>query len=87
MVLEIIHLTLYSYNGYGSFVCDFFSDLIEGVSQLIITYVLLFIANGWTVIQPEKQPGKFEEPSIVSVVLNRVFSFCLCAYKSARVKR
>ena len=71
MVMEICHLTLYSYNGYGAFVLDFLSEVVEGVSQLVITYVLLFLANGWTVVQHEKKPSKFEDPSIVS---SRAFS-------------
>mmetsp|Transcript_19884 Transcript_19884/g.38995 ORF Transcript_19884/g.38995 Transcript_19884/m.38995 type:complete len:240 (+) Transcript_19884:34-753(+) len=50
MVLEIFHLAAYSYNGSGVFMFDLFSESFEGFSQLIMSFTLLCLGNGWTLV-------------------------------------
>ena len=48
---EIMHLWYYSSNGYGVFAFDFLSEILEGVSQIMIAYLLIAFACGWTIIE------------------------------------
>eukprot|EP00516_Mucochytrium_quahogii_P013667 CAMPEP_0203799616 /NCGR_PEP_ID=MMETSP0100_2-20121128/10014_1 /ASSEMBLY_ACC=CAM_ASM_000210 /TAXON_ID=96639 /ORGANISM=" , Strain NY0313808BC1" /LENGTH=486 /DNA_ID=CAMNT_0050705515 /DNA_START=86 /DNA_END=1543 /DNA_ORIENTATION=- len=70
MVFEIMHLWVYAGNGYGVFVFDFFSDSFEGISTLIISFALLCLANGWTLVDFSKRPGG-KKPSVLQSFLNR----------------
>ncbi|GBG28242.1 Integral membrane protein GPR180 [Hondaea fermentalgiana] len=59
MVLEIIHLFSYSYNGHGVFVFDLMSESTEALSQLIMSFLLLCLGNGWTLVDfSRRPPGK-----------------------------
>lgn len=49
IVFEIIHIWVYSYNGRGVVVIDFFSQAFETISYLIITILFLLVASGWTI--------------------------------------
>jgi len=57
MLLEMLHLYAYSGNGYGVFIFDFFSEFMEGLSQLIISFTLLCLANGWTLVDLSRRPA------------------------------
>mmetsp|Transcript_24440 Transcript_24440/g.29855 ORF Transcript_24440/g.29855 Transcript_24440/m.29855 type:complete len:491 (-) Transcript_24440:134-1606(-) len=48
IVFELIHQVLYNRNGYGIWFFDFLSELIEGFGQNLISYILISLANGWT---------------------------------------
>jgi len=50
MSLEVLHLFRYSMNGYGFVVFDFFSEFFEALSQMIISYTLLCLGSGWTLV-------------------------------------
>ena len=45
---EILHLWVYSYNGKGIVVFDFFFQALTVVSCLIITILFIIMASGWT---------------------------------------
>lgn len=48
IVLEVIHLLVYSYNGRGVVVLDFFSQALEIISTLIVTILFLLMSSGWS---------------------------------------
>eukprot|EP00756_Hemistasia_phaeocysticola_P066710 Hpha_TRINITY_DN9441_c0_g1::TRINITY_DN9441_c0_g1_i1::g.139296::m.139296 len=51
--VELLHQWLYSLNGVGFFVFDFASELMEGLSALVISFVLICLACGWTLVDDE----------------------------------
>lgn len=46
--LEMIHLWAFSYNGNGVIVFDIISKVIQAFSEVIMSGLLLLLANGWT---------------------------------------
>lgn len=54
--LELLHLWRYESDGLGLrfrytwFAADFLSEVCQGFSELVIFYVLLALANGWTIV-------------------------------------
>lgn len=48
LVLEVVHLWVYAYNGRGLVVLDFFSQSLGVVASLIVTILFILIASGWT---------------------------------------
>jgi hypothetical protein len=48
IVLEVIHLIVYAYNGRGLVVLDFFSQALEVISSLIVTIMFLLMSSGWS---------------------------------------
>jgi len=51
LVLEIVHLGYYEANGYGMFAFDFLSSVLEGLTMLVLTYLLVAMASGWSLVQ------------------------------------
>lgn len=45
---EVIHIWLYAYNGKGAVVLDVFYQVLEVLSSILITILLIIIASGWT---------------------------------------
>lgn len=66
IILEVLHQVTYRSNGYGIWIFDFTSEIFEGVSQTLISFVLLCIGNGWT-IQKRKVRNKYD-PSIMEAL-------------------
>jgi hypothetical protein len=58
LTCEIIHLWRYMGNGQGSFFMDFVSELLEGLSSLVISFVLICLASGWTLVETEADDRK-----------------------------
>jgi len=54
--LELMHITVFSYNGKGlrwrhtPFAADFAAEVLQGVSEYITEFVLLFLVCGWTTL-------------------------------------
>jgi len=46
---EVIHLTIYAYNGQGSAFFNFSNHVLSITSQFLITCLLLLIAYGWSI--------------------------------------
>ena len=51
LVFELVHQLIYSLNGRGVFILDFLSELSEGICALIISFVLICLASGWTLVE------------------------------------
>jgi hypothetical protein len=51
ILFEILHLWWYGSNGTGLFLLDFFSEVLEGIAQTSVAYLLLAFAGGWTLIE------------------------------------
>ncbi|CAG9326709.1 unnamed protein product [Blepharisma stoltei] len=66
---QCIHLWVYSYNGKGITVFDFFSQSLEIVSTLIITILFILMATGWTLKQKEFPDADVYIPVGLMVVL------------------
>ena len=49
VILQIIHLYSYSYNGQGFLVFEAAAEMLESVSGLLLITLLLVVANGWTI--------------------------------------
>lgn len=49
IILQTIHLYIYSDNGQGFFILDMLSTVCEMQSQLTISGILVMIAHGWTI--------------------------------------
>lgn len=62
LLLELMHQIPFRYNGYGFWIFDFFSEIVEGVAQTILSFVLLCLGNGWTITKG-KVKNKYD-PSI-----------------------
>jgi hypothetical protein len=58
LTCEIIHLWRYMGNGVGSFFMDFVSELLEGLSSMVISFVLICLASGWTLVETEADDRK-----------------------------
>ena len=58
LTCEIIHLWRFMSNGYGSFFMDFLSELSEGLASLVISFVLICLACGWTLVETEADERK-----------------------------
>mmetsp|Transcript_19478 Transcript_19478/g.55704 ORF Transcript_19478/g.55704 Transcript_19478/m.55704 type:complete len:482 (+) Transcript_19478:122-1567(+) len=48
---ELGHLFVYKSNGTGIFILDLLSEMFEGFSQTIISFVLICLASGWTLVE------------------------------------
>ena len=58
LTCEIVHLWRYMGNGVGSFFMDFVSELLEGLSSMVISFVLICLASGWTLVETEADDRK-----------------------------
>ena len=58
LLFEMIHLFLVSMSGSSVFMIDFLSELMEGVSGLVISFVLICLACGWTLVEEEADTKK-----------------------------
>jgi len=48
---ELVHLWVYRDNGEGFFIFDLFSELYDGASQLVVSFVLICLGSGWTLVE------------------------------------
>lgn len=48
VLVESLHLWVYSYNGRGLIVLDFMAQAFEVLSQLTLTVMMILISSGWT---------------------------------------
>jgi hypothetical protein len=48
LLLQCVHIWVYSYNGHGLIVVDFLSQALEVLSQLVLTVLLILVSSGWT---------------------------------------
>jgi hypothetical protein len=48
LLLESLHLWVYSYNGRGVVVIDFLAQALEVVSHLTLTLIFILMSSGWT---------------------------------------
>jgi hypothetical protein len=55
---ELVHLWFYKHNGSGLFVADLSSELLEGLSQSVISFVLICLASGWTLVDSEADDSR-----------------------------
>jgi hypothetical protein len=53
VMFELVHLVLYRYDGDGSFFFDFGSEILEGLSSMLISFILICLASGWTLVDTE----------------------------------
>ncbi|KAJ9450321.1 hypothetical protein DIPPA_26028 [Diplonema papillatum] len=53
LLMELMHLFIYSINGRGIWILDFASEITEGFCSLIISFVLICLACGWTLVDEE----------------------------------
>ncbi len=58
MFLELVHLWRYRSDGFGFFIADFSSEIFEGISQTMISFVLICLASGWTLIEAEADESR-----------------------------
>lgn len=66
---ESLHLWIYSYNGKGISVFDFFSQALEIVSTLIITIQFILMATGWTLKKKDFPDADIYIPIALMVIL------------------
>lgn len=58
LFLEWLHLRTYAWNGlglrfrYAWFPADFLSEMCQGLSEQVISFVLVALAFGWTILEP-----------------------------------
>jgi len=53
LTFELLHLQVYKLNGIGIWVFDLMSEFCDGVSQLVVAFVLICLASGWTLVEYE----------------------------------
>ena len=53
ILCELLHLWYYKDNGRGVFVFDLLSEMLDGLSQLTVAFVLICLASGWTLVHVE----------------------------------
>jgi len=58
LACELGHLQVYKYNGYGIRALDLFSEIFEGLSQTVISFVLICLASGWTLIEVDSDEAR-----------------------------
>lgn len=55
---ELGHLWRYKYNGFGMAALDYLSEILEGLSQTLISFVLICLASGWTLVETESDSSR-----------------------------
>ena len=55
---ELIHLWRYKHDGVGIYLFDLGSEILEGLSQSTISFVLICLACGWTLIDADADRAK-----------------------------
>lgn len=69
IVIEMIQLFLFSYNGSGIGILTFLSNLTEVMSQLVIIILLILMSTGWGVRNKEAPALDVLVPIILLVVI------------------
>jgi len=65
VVCELLHLRTYMQDGLGLrwrytwFPCDFYSEVWQGLSELLIQFMLISLAFGWTIVPNAGEAGTF----------------------------
>lgn len=72
LALECIHVLVYSYNGSGVVVLDFFAQALEVISHLILTVLFILVSSGWTLRYREFPDTETYIPVILLVVMLHV---------------
>lgn len=71
ILCQIIHYSVYAYNGKGISVFDFLSQAFEVLATLLITIELIIMANGWTIKYKDfPDPDIYIPISLLVVLLN-----------------
>ena len=77
LLFQFLHLWIYSHNGYGVILLDFFSQAFASFSEFTITVVMILISAGWTLkFRDFSDPDVYILP-IVLVVLVQVVLVCI----------
>lgn len=66
---KILHIWVYSYNGTGIVVFDFFSQACEVISHLIVSILFILMASGWSIKYREFPDADTYIPIVLLVVL------------------
>ena len=68
---EILHLWIYAYNGKGLPVFNFFYQILEVMSGLMVTIMFIIMASGWTLVYRDFPDADVYIPvSLLVVLLN-----------------
>lgn len=71
ILFEVIHVWVYNYNGKGVVVLDVFYQILDALSSILISILLIIIASGWTLKFKEFPDAELYVPiSLFVVVLN-----------------
>mmetsp|Transcript_4104 Transcript_4104/g.8858 ORF Transcript_4104/g.8858 Transcript_4104/m.8858 type:complete len:489 (-) Transcript_4104:327-1793(-) len=65
---ELSHLEVYKHNGYGVHIFDLASEIFEGLSQTVISFVLICLASGWTLIETSADDSRAN--SVATILRN-----------------
>jgi hypothetical protein len=68
-LFKVIHIWIYSVNGYGIPVFDFFSQAFEVLSQLIVSILFILMASGWSIKYKEWPDADIYIPIVLLVVM------------------
>mmetsp|Transcript_17908 Transcript_17908/g.31654 ORF Transcript_17908/g.31654 Transcript_17908/m.31654 type:complete len:480 (+) Transcript_17908:243-1682(+) len=55
---ELGHLYAYKFNGTGVFTLDLLSEIFEGLSQTLISFVLICLGSGWTLVETSSDQSR-----------------------------
>jgi len=56
--LESMHLTLIEVYGAGSFLMDTVAEICEGLATLLISFILICLASGWTLVESSEDRNR-----------------------------
>ncbi|CAG9314587.1 unnamed protein product [Blepharisma stoltei] len=69
IISEIIHLWIYSNNGRGFFIFEFFYQALDTISALLITVLFIIMASGWTLKYKDFPEPDLAIPIIVTIIM------------------
>jgi len=68
--MQTVHLTVYSYNGFGVPIIDIFSMIFQFLSEIAMSCLLVMLAHGWTLLDGSFDWDNFEVYlPLVSIVI------------------
>lgn len=72
LLMECLHLWVYSYNGRGLIVLDFMAQALEVISQLTLSVIFILVSSGWTLKYREFPDSDIYLPVSLLVVMLHV---------------